>query len=72
MYYVFLRLTEYEACDKLQREITEQLTLRSKELKNSENYIRLSASIRLRLKQYNSEVEQLKIKLDQESKTKSM
>lgn len=63
---------EYETCVKLQRDIMEQLSLRSKELRNADNYSRLSASIRLRLKQYGTEVDQLKVKLDQESKNNTM
>ncbi|XP_069701444.1 syntaxin-8 [Periplaneta americana] len=60
-------LTEHEACEKLFREIMEQITVRSREQKTSQAYARLSSSIRLRMKQYSSEVQQLKDKLSQAS-----
>ena len=66
------RLTEHEACEKLFREIMEQLTVRSREQKTSQAYARLSSSIRLRMKQYSSEVQQLKEKLTQASLSHSM
>ncbi|XP_067004871.1 syntaxin-8 [Anabrus simplex] len=56
-------LSEHEACEKLYREIMEQLTIRSGEQKTSQSYSRLSAAIRIRMKQYSSEVLQLKEKL---------
>lgn len=54
---------EHEACEKLFREIMEQLTARSREQKSSQGYDRLSATIRLRMKQYSSEVQELWNKL---------
>lgn len=66
------RLTEHEACEKLCREIMEQLTVRSAEQKTSQEYARLSSAIRLRMKQYSSEVQQLKDKLSEASSTHSM
>jgi hypothetical protein len=57
------RFTEHEACEKLCRDIMKQLTVRSGEEKTSQEYARLSSAIRLRLKQYCSEVQQLKDKL---------
>jgi hypothetical protein len=65
-------LTEHEACEKLFREIMEQLTLRSREQKTSQAYAHLSSAIRLRMKQYSSEVQQLKDKLSQASASHSM
>nr|CAD7602244.1 unnamed protein product [Timema genevievae] len=59
------RLAEHDACEKLLREIKEQLTIRSKEHKTSQEYARVSSSIRLRMKQYESEIQQLKEKLAQ-------
>lgn len=50
----------------------EQLSLRSKEQKSSQQYNSLSASIRLRLKQFNNELGQLKKKLAEDSKIRSM
>ncbi|GLV33999.1 Syntaxin 8 [Carabus blaptoides fortunei] len=60
--------TEYESCDKLHGQIMEQLSMRSKEAKSSDQYTRLSAGIRLRLKQFNNELDQLRVKLNQEAK----
>nr|CAD7407701.1 unnamed protein product [Timema cristinae] len=58
-------LAEHDACEKLLREIKEQLTIRSKEHRTSQEYARVSSSIRLRMKQYESEIQQLKEKLAQ-------
>ncbi|KAK9876714.1 hypothetical protein WA026_014953 [Henosepilachna vigintioctopunctata] len=58
-----LWLLEFETCEKLYRDIMEQLTLRQKQFRTSEKFSQLSAAIRLRLKQYNNEVEQLQQKL---------
>lgn len=60
-------LIEHEACEKLSREIMEQLTFRSREQKTSQAYARISSAIRLRMKQYSSEVQQLKDKLSETS-----
>ncbi|XP_030746533.1 syntaxin-8 [Sitophilus oryzae] len=57
-------LLEHESCEKLQREIMEQLTERQQYPRNSDKYGQISATIRFRLKQFNSEVQQLKSKLD--------
>ena len=58
-------LKEYDACEKLFREIMEQLTLRNKHPKVSQVYASLSANVRIHLKQYNREVQQLKSKVDE-------
>lgn len=50
----------------------EQLTLRDGELKTSKAYASLSANIRLRMKQYTREVQQLKSKVDEASKSRTM
>lgn len=65
-------VVEFESCERLQRNIMEQLANRGKESKTSEIYSRLSASIRLRLKQYDSEVSQLKLKLDDTTKARTI
>ena len=67
-----IRLTEYDACEKLFREIMEQLTMRDGEPKTSKVYASLSANIRLRMKQYTREVQQLKCKVEEASKLKTM
>ncbi|XP_048513978.1 syntaxin-8 isoform X1 [Athalia rosae] len=65
-------LTEHESCEKLFREIMEQLTLRNRESKTSQNYASLSAHIRLRMKQYSGEVEQLKDKLNEDASLRTI
>ncbi|XP_051176573.1 syntaxin-8 [Leptopilina boulardi] len=65
-------LTEYDACEKLFREIMEQLTLRDREPRTSQTFINLSANIRLRLRQYSGEVQQLKIKVEESSKQRNI
>ncbi|XP_065221475.1 syntaxin-8 [Planococcus citri] len=56
-------LDEYDMCEKLHRDILDLLNKRSVELKTSDDYARLSSSIRIRLKQFDVEVEQLSHKL---------
>ena len=50
----------------------EQLTLRDREPRASQAYAKLSVNIRLRIKQYSSEVRQLKIKVEEASRQRSM
>lgn len=66
------RLLEYESCEKLHRDIMEQMSLRSRETRTSEKYARLSATVRMRLKQYNNEVDQLRVKLQEAARSKLM
>ncbi|KAG8224196.1 hypothetical protein J437_LFUL002650 [Ladona fulva] len=65
-------INEYESCEKLYREIMEQLTARSRELKTSVEYARISSNVRFRMKQYSTEVQQLKDKLNQASMSRSI
>ncbi|KAI4497022.1 hypothetical protein M0802_007768 [Mischocyttarus mexicanus] len=65
-------LAEYEACEKLFREIMEQLTIRERESETSQAYASLSANIRLRMKQYNREIYQLKTKVEEASKSRTI
>lgn len=65
-------LTEYDACEKLFREIMEQLTLREGEPRTSKVHASLSANIRLRMKQYTREVQQLKSKVEEASKLRTI
>lgn len=58
---------EHDTCERLQRDIMEQLNNRSKERRTSDQFARLSASIRLGLKQYSGQIEQLKQKNDKAS-----
>ncbi|KAL1517970.1 hypothetical protein ABEB36_001664 [Hypothenemus hampei] len=62
-------LLEYESCEKLQRNIMGQLTERQRFPRTSSRYAQLSADIRLKLKQYNNEMKQLKEKLEICSRT---
>uniref|UniRef100_A0A1B6C2F9 t-SNARE coiled-coil homology domain-containing protein n=1 Tax=Clastoptera arizonana TaxID=38151 RepID=A0A1B6C2F9_9HEMI len=58
-------ILEHESCEKLYRQIVEQLNSRSRFPRNSDKYASISASIRIQMKQYATEVQQLKKKLDQ-------
>lgn len=56
-------LSEHESCEKLYREIVQQLNTRDSFPRNSDKFSAASANIRLRLKQYMYEVDQLKLNL---------
>ncbi|XP_050533359.1 syntaxin-8 [Daktulosphaira vitifoliae] len=56
-------LIEHENCEKLYRQIEGLLNVRDLEQRSSEKYVLYSSQIRLRLKQYTSEVQQLAHKL---------
>ncbi|XP_044736301.1 syntaxin-8 [Chrysoperla carnea] len=60
-------ILEHDTCERLQRDIMEQLNSRSKERRTSDQFARLSASVRLGLKQYSGQIEQLKQKNDKAS-----
>lgn len=55
---------EYDSCEKLYRDIVEQLNARANEPWTSDNYAKISATVRMRMKQYATEVQQLKNKLE--------
>ncbi|XP_075224678.1 syntaxin 8 [Lycorma delicatula] len=57
-------LVEYDSCEKLYRDIVEQLNARAAEHWTSDNYAKISASVRMHMKQYATEVQQLKNKLE--------
>jgi len=54
-----LRATEIRGCENLSYEITELLSARSKEINTTDNYARLSTNIRVRIKQFSSQIQQL-------------
>lgn len=58
-------LLEHESCEKLYRQIVEQLNLRSFEDRTSGKYAEISALIRLQMKQFGNEIQQLRSKLEQ-------
>lgn len=57
------RTTEYEACDRLSRDIQAQIVQRNAEPVQSEKYAKISANIRLRLKQFTNELQQLGLRI---------
>ncbi|EEB18559.1 syntaxin-8, putative [Pediculus humanus corporis] len=57
-------IIEYNACENVAREIMESLNLRNSEENYGSSYDALSAKIRIRLKQFDSEVNDLKRKLN--------
>ncbi len=61
---IFLnRITEYEASERLSRDVQAQLVYRDSQAKLSAEYAKLSATIRIRLKQLSGELDQLDQKL---------
>ncbi|XP_012281154.1 syntaxin-8 [Orussus abietinus] len=65
-------LLEYDACEKLFRDIMEELTMRNREVRTSQAFAALSANIRFRMKQYNAEVRQLRKKVEEASKFRTI
>ena len=59
-------------CEKLHRDILDLLNKRSVELKTCDEYARLSSSIRIRLKQFDVEVQQLSHKLRESTLSRAM
>lgn len=57
-------LTEADVCERLCIEITSQISQRNKEFVTSERYKNLSAGVRVRLNQFNSQVKELRRKLE--------
>ncbi|KAI4469861.1 syntaxin [Holotrichia oblita] len=64
-------LLEHESCEKLQRDIMEQLSQRQS-TKLSDKFASLSANIRVRLKQFYNEVTELKRKLNEADNSRSI
>ncbi|XP_066600511.1 syntaxin-8 [Prorops nasuta] len=65
-------LMEYDACERLFREIMELLTSRDKESKVTQVYANLSATIRLRMKQYSHEVQILRNKIIEDANSRTI
>ncbi|KAJ6644352.1 Syntaxin-8 [Pseudolycoriella hygida] len=65
-------ITEFEAAERLSRDLQAQLVYRNSRDKLSVEYAKLSATIRIRLKQLSSELDQLDKKLEQNSITGKM
>ncbi|KAK5642074.1 hypothetical protein RI129_008241 [Pyrocoelia pectoralis] len=65
-------LNEHDSCEKLHRDIMEQLSSRQQEPRTTEKYARMSSGIRFRLKQYTNEVNQLREKTNQASRSRSI
>lgn len=57
-------LREADACERLCTEINGQIADRNREARNSERWQQISATIRVRLNQFNSQVKELRTKLD--------
>lgn len=65
-------LTEYEACNRLSHSILTQITQRDQRQKLSAEYDRLSYSIQVGLKQFETELTLLKDKLDSSDSNRSL
>ena len=59
------RLVEYDACEKLFRDVMELLTQRDRMSKTSQIYASVSADMRFKTRQYTTQVQQLKYKVDE-------
>lgn len=68
----FIRITEFEASERLSRDVQAQIVYRNSQAKLSAEYAKLSATIRIRLKQLADELKQLDQKLEQNSVTGKM
>lgn len=66
------RLAEYNTCEKLYQTIVETLQQRNNQPKNSDEYSRISARIRVQLKQYSNQVNQLKVQLQNVASSNSL
>uniref|UniRef100_A0A1B0CP58 t-SNARE coiled-coil homology domain-containing protein n=1 Tax=Lutzomyia longipalpis TaxID=7200 RepID=A0A1B0CP58_LUTLO len=66
------RITEYEACERLSREIQSQIVLRNREQRLSDEYSKLSGNVRMRLKQFSTELVSLEKKLEQTRRMDSL
>ncbi|GAB0100243.1 syntaxin-8 [Sergentomyia squamirostris] len=65
-------ITEYDACERLSREIQSQIVLRNREQRLSDEYSRISGNVRVRLKQFSTELSALEQKLDQARRIHSL
>ncbi|XP_055689394.1 syntaxin-8 [Lutzomyia longipalpis] len=65
-------ITEYEACERLSREIQSQIVLRNREQRLSDEYSKLSGNVRMRLKQFSTELVSLEKKLEQTRRMDSL
>lgn len=68
----YYRITEYEASERLSRDVQAQIVYRNSQAKLSAEYAKLSATIRMRLRQLETELQQLDQKLEQNSVTGKM
>lgn len=66
------RLTEFDACERLSRDIQSQIVLRNRESRLSSEYLKISAGVRFKLKQFSTEVQQLNKNLSEASLRGSM
>lgn len=66
------RITEYDACERLSRDIQSQIVLRNREPRLSTEYSKISSGIRFNLKQFLTNLEQLNSTIAQASFQGSM
>lgn len=57
------RITEYESCDRLSSDIQAQIAKRNQKPRLSDDYSKLSATVRVRLNQFSNELNQLNSKI---------
>lgn len=66
------RITEFDACERLSRDIQSQIVLRNREPRLSNEYSKISAGVRFKLKQFSTELQQLNANLSGASLRGSM
>lgn len=67
-----IRITEFDACERLSRDIQSQIVLRNREPRLSKEYSTISAGCRFKLKQFSTELQQLNNTLYEASSRGSM
>lgn len=56
---LFYRIPEYDACERLSRDIQSQIVLRNQQPRLSTEYSKISSGVRFNLKQFSTNLEQL-------------
>lgn len=68
----FYRLTEFESCNRLNNTLNKQLEQRAAKQHLSADYQRFTSAIQVGLKQYDRELQQMKSKLNEAAKVRTM
>lgn len=69
---MYCRITEHDACERLSREIQSQLVLRNRQQSLSNEYSIISGTVRVRLRQFSTELDDLNKKLQLAAKSRKL